>query len=261
MIDRSTGSECRENEFRVTKDVGKIWGVIALDVGTHLDGCGVEHLGRRRNGRGGEVTLAAGHGGGGGDRHAARGLHASLGESRCRLGSETANRRRGPLAGDRRGGRHGSHALFARKVRRAAVRRYGSAQNSGARWRTTIGQEDVPSRFCHCRVGSRGELRDRILSFFNRLISHMEKFIEVHPETSSGIFIFLPRSFPGCTNSEQQISEKFQLCSRPRPGAKKPKNVFVGVCFASPLRKSQWKERARIDAAPGPERKAFDIEE
>ena len=89
----------------------------------------------------------------------------------------------------------------------------------------------------------------------------MEKFIEVHPETSSGIFIFLPRSFPGCTNSEQQISEKFQLCSRPRPGAKKPKNVFVGVCFASPLRKSQWKERARIDAAPGPERKAFDIEE
>ena len=41
-------------------------------------------------------------------------------------------------------------------------------------------------------------------------------------------------------------------------------NVFVGVWPSSAwawLREAHWKERARIDAAPGPERKAFDTEE
>ena len=40
--------------------------------------------------------------------------------------------------------------------------------------------------------------------------------------------------------------------------------VFVGVWPSSAwawLREAHWKERARIDAAPGPERKAFDTEE
>ena len=41
-------------------------------------------------------------------------------------------------------------------------------------------------------------------------------------------------------------------------------NVFVGVWPSSAwawLREAHWKERARIDAVPGPERKAFDTEE
>ena len=81
----------------------------------HLDGRGVEHLGRRRRrgGRRDEIVRATGRGRGGGHGGASRHLHATRGNAALRARSQ-ASRGGGRRAGDRRGGGHGSHSLSIR---------------------------------------------------------------------------------------------------------------------------------------------------
>jgi hypothetical protein len=108
-----------------------------------------------------------------------------------------------------------------------------------------------------CRVGpGRGNL-DHTLQFFVQTsgpyenVTRFAKFI--HPLNVGLQFFFSFDTFsarPVLASNSKQTGCQI--------------NVFVGVWPSSArawLRGAHWKERARIDAAPCPERKAFDTEE
>ena len=153
----------------------------------------------------------------------------ALGKRRPGLGSETANRRRGRLAGDRRGGRHGSHALFARKVRRAAARRYGRAQNSGTGLRTTITRRRWPILFLRCRVGTRGELTIYRYCQFCQTRGPYKKNLTRRNSFICRVAFFSFAGYFGLTSSgrsKQQLEKQHAVANRRTRCQIK---VFVGV--------------------------------
>lgn len=118
--------------------------------------------------------------------------------------------------------------------------------------------------FLRCRVGTRGELT----------IYRCCQFCQTHgpyKKTSRGeILSFVWHFFfsPGYFWARRVLDEASSSWRTNTPVANRRTrcqiNVFVGVWPSSAwawLREAHWKERARIDAAPCPERKAFDIEE
>ena len=126
-------------------------------------------------------------------------------------------------------------------------------------------EEDGPSCFCDVELEPGGNLRSTAIVSFVRLVDHTKKpdaakFFHL----SCGIFFFRPVILGSSREfwTSQAAAKKQHAVANRRTRCQI--KVFVGVWPSSAwawLREAHWKERARIDAAPCPERKAFDTEE
>ena len=126
-------------------------------------------------------------------------------------------------------------------------------------------EEDGPSCFCDVELEPGGNLRSTAVVSFVRLMDHTKKPHAAKFFHCRVAFFFFP---PGYFWARRVLDEASSSWRTNTPVANRRTrcqiNVFVGVWPSSAwawLREAHWKERARIDAAPGPERKAFDTEE